>query len=75
MTDTSSTESPVYNPGDWTAAEVKAHLDTVDPTEFARIIGVEKAGQNRTSIVNYTQSSGSGKPDADGYTRKVVSID
>lgn len=42
-----------YNPGDYNAAEVIAHLEGVDEAEQARIIEVEKADKNRKTIVGW----------------------
>lgn len=66
--------SDEFNPADHTAQEVKDHLAAADPEEFARVIGAERDGKGRVSVLNFTQdmAEGTGTLGPDGYTRVVV---
>lgn len=44
-------ETTPYDPAAHTVDEVLAHLATVDPTEVARILAAEEAGQARKTIL------------------------
>jgi hypothetical protein len=66
-------EDDLFNPDDHNADDVKAHLATADPDEFARVMEAEKAGKARKGVLDFTQSSDNPPaPSDDGYTRVVV---
>lgn len=67
-----SEQTEQFDPNAHTAAEVKAHLDTADPAEFARVIAAETQGQARVTVLGYSQTADHAPLGADGYARRVI---
>lgn len=72
---TTEQTEPLYDPADYTVAEVQDYLAGADPQEFARVQAAEAAGKNRVGITGYAPSVEDLKPSEDGYTRVPVPED
>jgi hypothetical protein len=69
---TTEQTEPLYDPADYTVAEVQDYLNGVDAQEFARVQEAEANGKNRVGITGYAPSVEDLKPSDDGYTRVPV---
>jgi hypothetical protein len=48
--------TPAYDPGDDTVADVQAYVDA-NPDQRAAVLKAEKAGKNRTTLVDWLSGS------------------